>query len=103
MKAKLVKESLDNRMSVNEFILWFDNLLVEHSSVEDDEFDFAISTMIHYKSATDQELRDYLMDENYESNWKFVEELIDKRDYFLDFKYVQEIPPSGEIPPQIYK
>ena len=98
MKVKLVKESLDNRMSVEEFVDWFDNTLEAWYDTPDKELQFILSVLMNNEESTDEELISYLLDEigefskgNVVVPRRFLEELVNKRDYFLDFTYAREI------------
>lgn len=98
---KLVKESLNEdmgqRMSVDEFHTWFSNLYAEYDYADLD-WEFLLSVLSNDEESSDEELADYLRSEiNFElieepnTAEEFFSELISKRDYFLDFRYVKDI------------
>jgi len=96
MKAKLIRESLNDKMSINAFITWLMNVVNIHN-VRMKELRFILSVLMNDEESTNEELLSYLNHEISElskgtiDHKEFIEELIDKRDYFLDFKYAQEL------------
>ena len=89
---KLVREKLyeevGKRMSVEEFHDWF-YTLYEDPRYARINWPWVIDTLVNDENSEDAELEDYLSEEDGYNT--LVKELLDKRNYFLDFRYIQDL------------
>ena len=101
---KLVREKLyeelDKRMSVEEFHNWFYNLY-EDPQYSHINWPWVVDSLVNDEVSEDMEQEEYLMDadevgeerskEIFDTNNKLIKELMSKRKYFLDFRYIQDL------------
>ena len=75
------------RESLDEFINWLEKLFIEH---EDEPWEGILGVLINDENSDNEELADYLETE-IGADKMLVNQLIEKREYFLDFRYSQHI------------
>ncbi len=92
MRAKFVNELNEmtyEKMSVEEFVTWYNNLVEENPTLP---WYNIVSSLENDEDSTDGELYEYFIDElGVEDVDHVIEELLEKREYFMDFRYAQEI------------
>ena len=89
MKAKTVNESMYQRMSIEEFVAWYENLVEQHPNLP---WYNIVDSLVNDENSSDGELYSYLIEElHIEDKDHVIEELLEKREYFMDFRYSQEI------------
>jgi len=88
MKAKLVNEMVYEHLSVEEFVSWFEELQEIWSDLP---WYNLISSLENDEDSTDGELYDYFLSELGIKDTGLIEELLEKRQYFMNFEYAQHI------------
>ena len=97
MKAKIVNEDIydNSRMSETDFQNWFYDLIEDpkYDLIDYNEWKWIIATLVNDEYSSDVELKEYFLDEYEElkNNEELLDELISKREYFLDFRYAKHL------------
>ena len=88
---KLVREklyeNLSDKMSPDQFTDWFYNLY-EDPQYEDIDWPIVVDTLTNDEDSTNEEIKEYLSNKICPI---LLNKLLDKRRYFLDFRYSQHI------------
>jgi hypothetical protein len=88
MKAKFINENMKPRMSEEEFEEWFNDI----SNYQPDlPWYNIVSSLENDENSTDGELYSYFIEDLKIENHELINELLDKREYFMDFQYAQHI------------
>lgn len=89
MRAKLVNEMTYEKMSVEQFVDWYNTITEQHP---DFPWYTIVDTLVNDENSTDGDLYSYFTEELAIKNTDhIIEELLEKREYFMDFRYSQEI------------
>ena len=88
MKVKLINEMIYEKMSVEEFLNWFNNIQEEYAWLP---WFNIIAVLENDENSTDGELYSYFKEELNIESIHLIEELLDKRNYFINFEYAQHI------------
>jgi hypothetical protein len=97
MKAKTVNEDIysNSRMNISDFHNWFYDIIEnpEYDLIDYDDWKWIIATLVNDEYSSDEELKEYFLDEyeGFKNNEELLDELISKREYFLDFRYVKDL------------
>jgi hypothetical protein len=88
MKAKLVNESMYPRMTVDEFVAWYEDITTKNPSLP---WYNIVSSLENDENSTDGDLYDYFMSQFGIEDHNILNQLLDKREYFMNFEYAQNI------------
>lgn len=88
MRAKLVNESVNPRIPVEEFISWFDGIYNANPEVH---WEWVLGALENDEDSSNDELKEYFMKEDDNMPEELIDELLAYRMYFLDFRYSQHI------------
>ena len=88
MRAKLIKEMMYERLSIEEFVHWFETL--QRSNPKLPWYNI-VSALENDENSTDGEVYDYFKQELQIEDHHLIEELLEKREYFMNFEYSQHI------------
>jgi hypothetical protein len=88
MKAKLVNEYMEpQRMTPEAFAAWFYSIYEDHPEVD---WEAVLSSLMNDENSSYDEMHDYFIDE-FDLSDDLTIALLDKQEYFLDFRYAQLI------------
>jgi len=88
MRAKTINEMTYQRMSVEEFVNWYENLVQKHPNLH---WYNILSSLENDENSTQGELYDYFISDLQIDDIPLIEDILEKREYFLDFTYAQHI------------
>ena len=88
MRAKFVNEMSYERMSVEEFVNWYENLEAKYPNLP---WYNIVSSLENDEDSTDGELYSYFISELGIENHALMNEVVSKREYFMNFEYAQHI------------
>jgi len=88
MRAKLVNEYAYQRMSVEDFVNWYENLEAKYPNIP---WYNVVSSLENDENSTDGELYSYFISELGIEDHALANEILSRREYFMNFEYAQHI------------